>query len=231
MKPYYIMSPRFRHNSGGVRAVHVLRDLLVAHGCKVTLSYDETLRGSDAIVVLPDIYDNAGQYGRAVRWLLYYPKVRMQNDELVFYYDKMYDVTGRGSRLFVNTIELDLFYDAGKPRTEKCFYIGKGNHKPRTMDTTGMKEITAGWPATRAAVADLLQRSSQLVTYDEHTALVPEALLCGCQVIIVHQQKPLWIETSKTGNEYRQLFVKRIDDCKQDVSDFITRTQKEFSNA
>lgn len=46
-------------------------------------------------------------------------------------------------------------------------------------------QIHPGWPETREKLASLLRATKTLISYDDTSAIVPEALICGCEVKIV----------------------------------------------
>jgi len=248
MKPYYIITPRYRHNSCGVRVMHKLIASLRGKGFLTFLSY-ETKRPAPGkmIVVMPDIYVNDNSFGKVARYLLYYPRPNALplDTELIFYYCKKYDYKNRGvSRLWIDAYEYDLFNEKDCPaeRTEECFYVSKGGHIPRIPLTDTLCEITANWPSTRRDLANLLKRSKILYTYDANTALIDEARLCGCPVCIIPGVNKSSIANEpgiaridnveyarETLPEFQASHQKKLKDCEGDIDNFISITQKEFA--
>jgi hypothetical protein len=174
------------------------------------------------IAVYPEVvHGNPLNAKYVIRWLLNYqgrlggPKEYPSSD-LVFAYSG--DIAAAAPRvdglLYLSIVEDELFFDPGDVQREGTYYwVGKGQ---RPVKPQGV-EITAGWPATRAELAKLLQSAALLVTYDDYSSLTVEAALCGCltvlepgsrlydrvEVVTAHRKRQS--ETAKQLNEFVEL--------------------------
>jgi hypothetical protein len=153
--------------------------------------------GITPIAVYPEVVTGNPLNARIVaRWVLNRPGLLggekvYDPGELVFYYSEVYlgaiqnKVQGR---LFIsNTNDSLFFYDAAHPpesRTLECFYVGKSSYKAGYFDPDKAFEITRSSP-TRKNLGVLLRSARVLYCFDNSTALVLEAALCGCAVVII----------------------------------------------
>jgi len=216
VRPYVLFGSDYLHASAGVRACHRLVHELNQHGlmaCSlgcVNPEWDERrvtrvgywmMRAlSDPIVIYPEVVTgNPLKAGHVVRWILNTPghlggDTVHPDSELIFAWSKRYIDTDR--ILTVDVMERDLFNsDDLPPKTLDCFYMGKAGFRgvEKIALTDGMTEITRepNYPATRAELADLLRRTRILYTYDDCTALGWEALLCGCRVVLLPENRDI----------------------------------------
>ena len=159
------------------------------------------MKYADPIVLYPEVVSGNPLGARHVaRWVLNVPghiggDTTFGSDELVFAWSEDFYPTDR--LLSFDVIDHGLFNNENPPPKDiDCFYVGKGplrgvNPLPRT---DGMTEITRVWPAKRHDLAALLRRTRLLYTYDDLTMLTFEALLCGCRVILLPENKELRID-------------------------------------
>jgi hypothetical protein len=189
-KPYIILAPPYRHNSAGVRALYELRNQLEYRGYSVSIM-SRGYSAPNTIVIYPETVSGNPLNGKTVvRWILNYPGLlggdkKYDENEIIFTWsENFFDAP----ILTVPIIE-DFFRNERLQRNGGCFWVGKGAGIPRIPETEGCVEITSDWPATRRDLALLLNSKEVFFTYDNNTALITEAKRCGCQVIIIGEEK------------------------------------------
>lgn len=178
---YEIWIPGYFHMSGGIRALHVLRDELVKRGQNSWMAYQQ--HDPNAIGVYPEIVsDNPENYQHIVRWLL---NTADPFAEPTWAWEKN---MGSDDLLTVNIIELNLFRPSTNIRSGSAFWVGKGVKDPSVIPSNCI-EIHRGNYTSRHEVAQLLQSINYLISFDPFTAMNLEALLCGTPVLILGQHQ------------------------------------------
>ena len=204
---FIVAAPPYRNSSAGCRVLHRLCHLLREIGELAFVATNAVNRAwntpyssvvtANTVVVYPEvIHGNPTDAERVVRYVLNHPGLlggtKVYSDsEMVWYYDEWLrdstrnatteDVTGR--RLFINAIEPEYFWNNPLTYRDKtCFYVGKA--RGITLELPGYTEITSKWPATRMDLGNLLRRTKVLYSYDDCTALLEEAVLCGAKAYI-----------------------------------------------
>jgi O-antigen biosynthesis protein len=211
-REYLISAPDYRHESAGIRVLHLLADALMAKGHKAYPMYAKSMPGAkatglwDAYVIAEKIADGAvviypeivpgNPLGaeHVARWVLNKPgllggEAIYDPDEKVFLYTTTLtgsvknDISGY---LCCPSIDTDLFVDDGRKKLHDTFYVGKGKHDGK-LDTSGMQEITKSpaWPQNREVVAEVLKNTDTFYSFDNFTAMVTEANLCGAVSVII----------------------------------------------
>ncbi len=156
------------------------------------------LAGRKPIVVYPEIVsgDPFAAGGLVVRWLLNQPghiagDLTFPDSDLIFAYSPIYLPEGMPGRiLHVPTCDLSLFNNDDNPhdstRDQVCFYAHKFLHAggKLTEHVNGATSLCKDVKMSHAEIAATLRRSKLLYVY-EPTALITEALLCGCPVAII----------------------------------------------
>lgn len=189
MKPYVIWSPEYRRISGGIRVLYLLGKLLRDRGLQAEMrmthgpfvdnpwSVPECVEIPDgAIHVYPEIVEgNPSGSSRVVWWLLNHAT----KDGLQFVW---HPNINKSPVLNVPYLEPDIFHPGTGERSGVLVWVGKGQmgHVP-----DGAKLITHSWPSTRKELAEVLRSAEYLISFDAYTALVHEATLCGCPVVII----------------------------------------------
>lgn len=160
------------------------------------------------------IYDTIVQHNplnarRVARWVLLQPgglgepHYVPQPGEVTFgWADRFMDVSDY-HLLRVDVLEHDLFIcDGTEVRTHDTVYGGKARACtygdtaiPSPVYTGDMVAMTSGWPETRQGVADLMRETRTLYTYDDTTQVAWEALLCGCEVVLLPENVPITRES------------------------------------
>ncbi len=224
----------------------------------IMLQHHETKRRP--IVVYPEIMsgDPLGAGGVVVRWLLNKPGLiagdtEFPDSDLIFAYDMSYLPAGwLGKSLHVPTCDLAIFNNEDNPHDDRrdltCFYAHKylhagGKLTPHVKDAVS---LCKDQPLSKQEIANILRRAKVLYIY-EQTALLAEALLCGCPVAVIDTDywpnhaapyvadwgvsyfddspEALALAKSKVPN-YQALHQRLIDQAWQDIDNFIDITQQ-----
>jgi hypothetical protein len=195
-----------------------LYDNISTEGYKVDISNAYT---AGTIAVYPEII-RGNPFGakHVVRWALNVPgylagEARYDPSDVVFTWDRKYLDLPDDRILKVNIFE-DFIVNKGLDRQGDCFWMGKGSKRGCVVgpEVSGMEEITGAYPKSREELIELLNRKNCLYTYDDCTSLSYEALLCGCRVILLP--------------ENREIFLKDVDikdDYAWELENFISTTQ------
>lgn len=223
MRPYTIWAPDYRRISGGIRALYLLAHLLRNRGHQAEMkmthgpwrnnpwNIPEThTNPADAIHIYPEIINgNPSQSDRHVWWLLNHadkPGIRfvwhpaISNDPI----------------LNVPIIDLNHFHPGNQQRNRIVVWQGKtgAGHIP-----DGAQLITYQWPNSAQQLGDLLRTADHLIAYDGYSAVVHEATLCGCPVLI---QDPKWQISELTSGPIPLHGVvdhpDRLDEARQTVN-------------
>jgi len=187
----YIYAPKYQQNSGGVKVLYKLNEVLKSLGldCDI-LNFGEELENKNSVVIYPEIVSgNPLKAKHVIRWVLYYPSINggdkvYDDNEHIFTYSNLYLSSIKNSikgKVYLNTVE-PYYVDLNKKRRGICFYTGKG-YRPDVIGDTWL-EITRSYPANRERLAEIFQRSIAFVCYDPNTVMTLEATLCGCPVVV-----------------------------------------------
>lgn len=161
--------------------------------------------GIDPIFVYPDIVMGNPYLAKRVVWfLLHYPGVYggqptfTDTDRVWSFSPHIASFTPKPQNvLSAPNIDLDLFKlpPEGSQRKGACYYANKyindGNKLP-----PGMGESTK-LEGTHEQIAFLLQRSEVCYVY-ENTSVISEAVLCGCNVVLIRSSYFLDIHSLET---------------------------------
>lgn len=179
VRPYRINIDSYYHASGGIRALHVLRDELRSRGLQAEVTHEHPEPIAGEIMLYPEIIPgNPRESPHYVRWLLnegYFP------DEHVWGWRAG---LGADRLLTVNIIE-DFWRDRGLRRRGVAYWIGKGeaNFDP-TVLPEGAREISrSNWP-DREELAEYVAGLELLITFDPFTAVIEEAVMSRTPVMI-----------------------------------------------
>jgi hypothetical protein len=213
--PYYIFNFDYCQSSAGVRVLHYLCHALNELGeeayilASVTSPYLRTPRlteevmmrhaqaGRLPIAVYPEvIHGNPMEAPVVARWLLNKPghlggdAVYDQN-EILFAYLGIYAPEGDFSHLlYIPGTDGHIFHNRDNPADRKrqgaCFYAHKYLRfgEELTSHATGATSLCQDIPRSHEEIAEILRRSEVLYCY-EPSAIITEALYCGCPVVII----------------------------------------------
>jgi hypothetical protein len=200
-RPYLVWSFDYYDDSAGQKTMHRLCHELNEVGQKAYVAYEKRnpawntpyhpapLKG-DWIAVYPEIIKgNPWKAPRVVRYVLNNPG-KLGGDktydpaEIVYVFHEMFNDPGVPPErmMYLPTIELDLYFDRHLPREGSVFYVGKGQ---KTRELPGSVEITNDLKRDRPLLAETLNRAEVMYTFDNVTAMVDIARLCGCPVVMI----------------------------------------------
>ena len=154
--------------------------------------------GRQPIVVYPEIVPgNPRQAASVVRYVLNRAGLiggdaAFADTELVFGYGRniLPDGADPANVLFLPPIDTRIFNNLDNPHdgARSGVLLYPGRHQASLADHPDLAAratlITADWPETHAALADLFRRSEAVYCF-ESTAIALEATLCGCPAIIL----------------------------------------------
>lgn len=200
-RPYLVWSFDYYADSAGQKVMHRLCHELNQAGQQAFVAYE--LRNpawdtpfhhgplaGDWIAVYPEIVrGNPWRAPHVARYVLNVPgklggdKVYDTAEE-VFVYSPLFNTPGVGPEriLMLPAIELDIYSDRHEPRSGSVFYVGKGS---QTRELPGSVEITADLKRDQRLLADTLNRAELMYCFDNTTAMVDIARLCGCPVQLI----------------------------------------------
>lgn len=150
------------------------------------------------IMVYPEIVsgDPLAAGGIVVRWLLNQPghiagDTTFADDDLIFTFDPHYLPPGMpGEILHIPTCDLRIFNNEDNPKDNArdltCFYAHKYlfNGGKLTDKVKNATSLCKDQKLSHEEIAAMLRRTKVLYVY-EPTALITEALLCGCPVSVI----------------------------------------------
>jgi hypothetical protein len=225
---YLIWSYDYSHASAGPKALHRLCHELNEAGERAyvgpwatnpewnTPTSDFESFAGDWIAVYPEIVrGNPWNAPHVARWVLNVPG-KLGGDttyalsEMVFTWST--DFTD-APLLHVPTVETDIYYDRGLPRSGSLFYVGKGSGR-----RAGAREITYEMRLDRYQLADELNRAEALYSFDDVTGMADLAGLCGCPVVM-----PSGKRMEPAG--YREEYLSRQAQFPAQLREFIAVTQ------
>jgi hypothetical protein len=198
--PYLVWSFDYDVASAGPKTLHRLCHELNLAGQRAYVGFPQTrsdwqtpfrvapLEG-DWIAVYPEVVTgNPWGAPHVVRWMLNTPG-RLGGDmsydpsEIVFVYSELFDDLRLGPErlLKLPAVELDIYTDRHLPRSGAMFYVGKGRRTQALP--TGAVAITYELRKNPEALADALNRTSVLYTFDTASGMTEIARLCGCPVV------------------------------------------------
>lgn len=180
---YEIWIGGYFHMSGGIRALHILRDELCARGLEAWMSHER--HDKNALAVYPEIVKgNPEGYERFVRWYL---NKEDPTPDLTFAWE-----AGMGDYplLTVDIIERDLFRPGTGNRRGVAYWVGKGVKDERFIPDGAVEISRYNFP-TRPELAKFMQGLDYLISFDPFTAVNVEAVCCGTPVLI-RSQDPRW---------------------------------------
>ncbi|WP_417542759.1 glycosyltransferase [Methylophaga thalassica] len=152
---------------------------------------------SQPIVIYPEVvHGNPLKAPFVVRWLLNKPGFVDGDDsfnlsECIYTYTHDYVPEGmRFPQLIVPVVNSQIFHNDNNPfdnkREGKCYYANKYLAKggQLTEEVKGARSVCQDVRMTHAELADIFRKSELLYCY-EPSAIIREALLCGCPVVML----------------------------------------------
>lgn len=205
MRPVLIYSPAYHHMSAGVRACHLLCDLLrkngidaamrITHGTWMPSPYDappvQTLTQrqiNESICIFPEYITHTNvTTPRAIKWWLQKPQERLNLKGPVFVWSKG---MGKHPRLMLDVLDTNLFRPSSMHRGVVAYYVGKGVKDDKFLPPNAI-EISRAYPTDRNDLANLIGQLDHLVCFDGFSALSCEAALMGTPVLMPNISKDI----------------------------------------
>ena len=192
---YLIWAYDYSHASAGPKALHRLchelneagQEAYIGNGYATNPEWNTPhgIMRPGTVAIYPEIVTgNPWSASRVVRWVLNVPG-KLGGDkvydpsEIVFSWDMRF--LDGVPLLHLPAIEADIYTDRHEPRSGALYYVGKGI----TSQEVDARPVTLAMREDRYALADALNRAALLYSFDDCTAMVDIALLCGCPVEII----------------------------------------------
>jgi len=201
MRPYSVVSPKFKIDSGGIRVLWGFYGWLLAKGqiVGVNIKYPDP----NFVAIYPEVYHgNPMGADIVVRYILQKPGMmgkgtpgtssfrpgptEFDPKDKLFAFSRLYiKRLPQSHYMFLPILNMQLFKDRGKLRTKKFYYVGKGkNTKLHPADATELPRMK-----DQQALADMLNTCEVLYIYDPVTAISEIARLCGVRVVMFSPMK------------------------------------------
>ena len=210
-----------------------------------------------SIAIYPEIYhDNPAGSETVVRYILNKPgfmssygkqgPTTFNPHDKIYVFSKIYDTFNsfEDNIMFLPILNLNVFRDYGKKRTKKCVFVGKGIDLD-IPETKGLVRINRELALDQKNLADFLNECQIMYSYENPTAMVEIARLCGCKVVFLpdgcltkYTEEELktkyepgmegvgWGEPVKfDSDKFREHYKSLIDDFSIKLDKFIDETQ------
>lgn len=209
-----IWSPNYDFSSGGIRVLHYFGHLAskLGHDVKMECNYlnqswehysnqDPSFEAEYRLV--PEIYPaTMPSKTNIIRWCLYFPgkilngpRLYPQHEMIVSYHSQYNDAvikSANGNCVFEFTLPYsDMsgieFNYVRQPNTG-LVWVGKGEYVSDPQISM-LPIITRQWPKYRHTLVSLMKSTEWFFSFDKHTSMNDEALLCGCKVMVWHEDR------------------------------------------
>jgi hypothetical protein len=214
-KPYSIWTPEFNPLSGGIRVMWGLFGHLLAKG---QLATTNASWHTPFTAIYPEItHGNPLNAQRVVRYILNKPGVMatygvpgpmtFDKEDEIYVFSKIYDTFGVDSDhiLFLPILNTHIFKNQKRLRNKTCYFVGKGRNL--NLHPAKAIEIDARVAIDQQVLADTLNTCSVFYSYENPTAMVEIARLCGCRVVFF----PQGASTTYTQQELTDLYEPGMD--------------------
>jgi hypothetical protein len=224
---YLVWSYDYAHASGGPKVLNRLchelneagQEAYIGNGYRTNPEWNTPngVMDDDTIAIYPEVVSgNPWEAKHVVRWVLNVPGLlggdtSYDPAETVFTWDQRF--LAGAPLLHLPAIETDIYTDRREPRAGELYYVGKGY----LGAPEGAAPITHEMRADRHALADALNRATLLRCFDETTAMVQIAFLCGCPVIVNGRRLE--------PNGFRDEYLAQWSVFQAQLADFIRITQ------
>lgn len=193
-RPYEIWIDGYYHMSGGIRALHVLKNELISRGYSAHMKYEH--HDPESIGVYPEIVSsNPSNYRYITRWKLNHAILPL--DGITFAWESGMD---EEKLLTVSIVEPELWTPYNGPRSGVAYWIGKG-HFDSSVLPEGSFEISRQNFYERSELAERIKTLDYLISFDPFTAVNLEAILCGTPVVIISNDG-YWTKEKITNHKY-----------------------------
>lgn len=253
-KPYCIVAPPWSELCGGGVVMHRLAHELFLRGCDVSMNTDKQnpawpalpvateIRGG--IAVYPEqVYGNDLQGETVVRFILHRPgnfggpKTYPVTD-LLFAYSEYWNREAKLNLpperiLFIPNLNPDVFYNMRLKRNGCLMYRGKGKQKGNPYADCHPRvgaEFSIAGPTGQARLREAFNRCQRLFCYDNATAMVNIALLCGCPVTLLPDDTigacDYYVPSLGDGMKYDDIAAAALDAHKRELDRMDAQLQK-----
>ncbi len=211
LKPYFIWMGNWSDMSGGTAVLNVLAERLRRLGAQVYLSSDDQNPNfgrfplinsfvdnkEDVIAIYPEVVGGSNPFGCGivVHYILNAPGFfnipfnPSLNDILFVHKGFEHSVNLPKERILsLHFMTLHKSYDMKKERTKVFCFRGKGSQP----DIEKLKDIERIEPYIKQGqdvLCEVLNQTKILYCYDNISAIVESARLCGCPVVIIPDKK------------------------------------------
>ena len=207
---FYIYSPPFSPNSGGIIALHVLATNICSLGEDAKMVYfgQEFDILPDDVAIYPESIDgNPLNAQIVVRWVLQTPGIIGGNgiwgeNDLVYKYTNYFkapDESKVRGELRALDLKLDIYYNKGLTRSGSCYIVRKGHAKPLNAhpeDALSLDNYVE--MGGDQYLAKIFNEKKYFISYDHSNFMVVQAALCGCISIVVPDSIAGGYTTSKS---------------------------------
>ena len=233
-RPYIFHFPCYGR-SNGIRVMMILAEKLSAEGFEVLYhvkdkynwpsdipvleTIDSRLRRI-AVAVYPEVTSgNPLRIRNVARLVLFYPGKNggtrsYHKSEMLFTYRR--EFLPSADVLTIPWIDSTLFNDPGYDKTQDCCFVYKGGRWKDPPELRDLPTITMNWPKTREELATLLKHTKCLYSFDNASAVLDEATLCGVKVFVV---------TPGGYEEHQSDYASVTRDFPSQFRNFVNRTQ------
>lgn len=214
-KPYSIFTPDFNPVSGGIRVMWGLFGHLLAKG---QLAVTNASWHTPFTAIYPEItHGNPLNGQKVVRYILNKvgfmasygvtgPTSFDPSDE-IYVFSRIYDTFGVDDEhiLFLPILNTHIFKDYKKKRPNTCYFVGKGRDVGLHPQTA--IKLDRAIASDQGGLAEFLNTCSVMYTYENPTAMIEIARLCGCRVVFFPQGS----STNYTREQLTTLYEPTMD--------------------
>jgi len=215
---FLIWAPRYTHRSSGVRALFRLCHHLNAHGFSAAIKGSgQPPKGwqtpfyegaaSQSVVIYPEVVmGNPLKAQKIIRWVMNDPGLLGGDtvyplEEMVFVYDAQKlpiasiaagETLGPERVIWFGLIDPEAIYpDPSIPKTHSLSFTHKGQALQKKFPLpTGIHTIPLETVAKNMkGLGDNLRRCKTLYSYDHYSNVLREAVISGCEVLVVSQDR------------------------------------------
>src|SRR5574344_2544276 len=200
----YIICVNGYIHSNGSRVLHNLANHLEKNGYNVYMyslyprcekykyidKISQKMRDNDIVIYPEIVFGNPLGFKRVARYILYYPGInggdcKYHPAEMIFTYHRNF--SDKGDILTVPYMDNNIFYKDNTPKTRNCYFVHKGGKWKNIPETDEITEINMQYPQKREDLGNLLRETKILYSYDDCSAILEEATLCGCEIKIIRE--------------------------------------------
>jgi len=228
-RPYSIYEFPFNPLSGGIRVMWGLFGHLLAKGQLVVTNASWN---ADFTAIYPEIiHGNPLNAPHIVRYILNKPgfmasygvagPTTFDKREEIYVFSRIYDTFNVDDDhiLFLPILNLNLFKNEKRKRDKTCYFVGKG--KDMGLHP---KDAVRVQTSDQGELSALLNSCKVMYTYENPTAMIEIARLCGCRVVYFSQGSA----TNYTRKELTELYEPGMEGVSFDKDEEIQLDSRKF---